>query len=368
MISEHSAMTNKPILDSVPGAPWSTIVNLRATALFCVDFSIFFSFLKYLSFTMASSLTYQLRNQSPDDNAKQTLNVPPTTTLPSPPNSSYGADEAHAREGEVAATAGSSFTDEPSLTHAASSFGSGSISSVRRDSLPTHFNALTIQQFSTSLPENYTIDHSSPIPIQSMRRPSYTPRSESPLHLAHSPVSTATAAATGGRTIRHRRQSESGRQRSQQIHRCEDCGKVYKHPNCLAKHRWEHSEQWEITSKLLLTKHQQVQMLEAAAILVSMDSSRRRSQQMQGNEELLRRQSQQQQQVVQAENHPVMNEDGDEEEEDEQTQRQSDDDDISIDLDDDEGPKAEQQQQQTASLFALNGRSTRRRKPNVYYS
>ncbi|KAI9497489.1 hypothetical protein BDB00DRAFT_748811, partial [Zychaea mexicana] len=118
-------------------------------------------------------------------------------------------------------------------------------------SLPTHFNALTIQQFSTSLPENYTIEHSSsPIPIASSlnhRRHSTRPDSQSESH-------------GGGR---------------KSIHRCEECGKMYKHPNCLSKHRWEHSEQWGLTSKLLLTKHQQVQMLEAAAILVSMDSSRK---------------------------------------------------------------------------------------------
>lgn len=57
------------------------------------------------------------------------------------------------------------------------------------------------------------------------------------------------------------------------IYCCSDCGKKYKHPNCLTKHQWEHSEQWEYTSKFLLTKHQQVQMLEAASILMNMKSS-----------------------------------------------------------------------------------------------
>jgi len=42
---------------------------------------------------------------------------------------------------------------------------------------------------------------------------------------------------------------------------------VYRHPNCLVKHRWEHSPHWREASKFLLSKHQQVQMLEAAAIL-----------------------------------------------------------------------------------------------------
>ncbi|KAG8949798.1 hypothetical protein FRC03_000264 [Tulasnella sp. 419] len=51
------------------------------------------------------------------------------------------------------------------------------------------------------------------------------------------------------------------------IYRCESCSKVYRHPNCLLKHRWEHSPHWREASKFLLSKHQQVQLLEAAAIL-----------------------------------------------------------------------------------------------------
>ncbi|KAI9021526.1 hypothetical protein CLU79DRAFT_753691 [Phycomyces nitens] len=107
------------------------------------------------------------------------------------------------------------------------------------DENPTHFDALTLQQLSTSLPENYTIDHS----IQ-------------------------------------RRQSEaslgsvaSNTTKNDKLHCCDLCGKAYKHPACLAKHRWEHSDEWALTSQWLLTKHQQVQMLEAAAILVSMDKN-----------------------------------------------------------------------------------------------
>jgi hypothetical protein len=37
-----------------------------------------------------------------------------------------------------------------------------------------------------------------------------------------------------------------------------------------AKFRWEHTPEWALTSKLLISKHQQVQLLEAASILVSM--------------------------------------------------------------------------------------------------
>lgn len=55
-------------------------------------------------------------------------------------------------------------------------------------------------------------------------------------------------------------------------HKCESCSKVYRHPSCLVKHRWEHTMYWKEASKFLMSKHQQVQLLEAAAILVGMDS------------------------------------------------------------------------------------------------
>jgi hypothetical protein len=35
----------------------------------------------------------------------------------------------------------------------------------------------------------------------------------------------------------------------------------------LVKHRWEHSPHWHETSKLLLSKHQQVQLLEVGPLL-----------------------------------------------------------------------------------------------------
>ncbi|KAK5109159.1 hypothetical protein LTR62_007244 [Meristemomyces frigidus] len=53
--------------------------------------------------------------------------------------------------------------------------------------------------------------------------------------------------------------------------KCEQCGKAYKHGSCLTKHRWEHTPQWQYTSKLLISKHQQVQLLEAASVLVAMN-------------------------------------------------------------------------------------------------
>ncbi|KAI4185275.1 MAG: hypothetical protein LQ348_004392 [Seirophora lacunosa] len=53
--------------------------------------------------------------------------------------------------------------------------------------------------------------------------------------------------------------------------RCEKCGKGYKHSSCLTKHLWEHRPEWSYTSKLLISKHQQVQLLEAASVLVGMN-------------------------------------------------------------------------------------------------
>ncbi|KFH49081.1 hypothetical protein ACRE_001270 [Hapsidospora chrysogenum ATCC 11550] len=53
--------------------------------------------------------------------------------------------------------------------------------------------------------------------------------------------------------------------------KCEKCGKGYKHSSCLTKHLWEHTPEWSLTSKLLISKHQQVQLLEAASVLVAMN-------------------------------------------------------------------------------------------------
>ncbi|TFK23294.1 hypothetical protein FA15DRAFT_695131 [Coprinopsis marcescibilis] len=63
--------------------------------------------------------------------------------------------------------------------------------------------------------------------------------------------------------------ARSGKKRGMD-HKCESCSKIYRHPSCLIKHRWEHTPHWREASKFVLSKHQQVQLLEAAAILSHM--------------------------------------------------------------------------------------------------
>lgn len=53
---------------------------------------------------------------------------------------------------------------------------------------------------------------------------------------------------------------------------CRSIGMKY-HEFAVLTGRWEHSPHWSQTSKLLISKHQQVQLLEAAQILVHMNRS-----------------------------------------------------------------------------------------------
>ncbi|KAI8373706.1 hypothetical protein BD560DRAFT_394100 [Blakeslea trispora] len=223
---------------------------------------------------MSSLLTFQLIQQQQEQNAKE------NSCLPSPPSSFCG-------EENVNSVVISEQKLPPQLQ-------------CRRDSLQTVFNDMTLKDCSSSLPENYTIDHSSQKHPTSATKPAThnnrkISSSFNPSFL-HIPA-TATAAATGGLTIRNannnnrskqqdvlstsnnslntRRKSRGLSESFNGQYRCHDCGKSYKHPNCLQKHRWEHSEEWEITKKLPLTKHQQVQMLEAAAILAGINKNHR---------------------------------------------------------------------------------------------
>ncbi|KAI8634737.1 hypothetical protein F5Y19DRAFT_123062 [Xylariaceae sp. FL1651] len=83
----------------------------------------------------------------------------------------------------------------------------------------------------------------------------------------------------GGLQARIRRASDGqpltkeGKKSSRVELRCDKCGKGYKHSSCLTKHLWEHTPEWSYTSKLLISKHQQVQLLEAASVLVAMNTN-----------------------------------------------------------------------------------------------
>ncbi|GAA5969295.1 hypothetical protein JCM11641_007541 [Rhodosporidiobolus odoratus] len=68
----------------------------------------------------------------------------------------------------------------------------------------------------------------------------------------------------------HPQSAGGGRRKDKgQTFECEKCSKVYRHSTCLTKHRWEHTAHWKEASRLLLSKHQQVQLLEGAAILAA---------------------------------------------------------------------------------------------------
>ncbi|OZJ01999.1 hypothetical protein BZG36_04727 [Bifiguratus adelaidae] len=156
-------------------------------------------------------------------------------------------------------------------------------STSRRPSIPVSaMNAMTLTSESDGSDDSDGLK-SSPMAIPSPKRnsSSYSSYSISPRSLpGESLLPSGRPRRLSEVTRKHRLASlsESPKDKANGTnYRCEECGKVYKHPNCLSKHRWEHSEEWGLASKFLLSKHQQVQLLEAAAILVNMDHGRRAS-------------------------------------------------------------------------------------------
>lgn len=93
----------------------------------------------------------------------------------------------------------------------------------------------------------------------------------SPRSLPISKVSYQNGVPQLSRKFVARRISEGETGRLKEELKCQACGKGYKHVSSLAKHLWEHTPEWNVTSKLLISKHQQVQLLEAASILASMN-------------------------------------------------------------------------------------------------
>lgn len=70
-----------------------------------------------------------------------------------------------------------------------------------------------------------------------------------------------------------RRISEGETGRLKEELKCEACGKGYRHITSLAKHLWEHTPEWQKTKRFSISKHQQVQLLEAASILCGLNEA-----------------------------------------------------------------------------------------------
>lgn len=85
------------------------------------------------------------------------------------------------------------------------------------------------------------------------------------------PISSSVPSLSREFVVRRISEGETGRLKEEL--KCEACGKGYKHISSLAKHLWEHTPEWNVTKKLLISKHQQVQLLEAASILVGMNEN-----------------------------------------------------------------------------------------------
>lgn len=101
--------------------------------------------------------------------------------------------------------------------------------------------------------------------------PKHIHKSQSPhQHTAHH-NKLLSSVPTVSRNMAARRISEGESGRYKESLNCDTCGKGYKHISLLAKHLWEHTPEWNMTRKLLMLKHQQVQLLEAASILVGMN-------------------------------------------------------------------------------------------------
>ncbi|RLP61966.1 hypothetical protein L150_00657 [Candida albicans Ca529L] len=106
---------------------------------------------------------------------------------------------------------------------------------------------------------------------QTRQHTSYQPSYSQESAISSPPLSASVPTLSREFVVRRISEGETGRLKEEL--RCEACGKGYKHISSLAKHLWEHTPEWNVTKKLLISKHQQVQLLEAASILVGMNEN-----------------------------------------------------------------------------------------------
>lgn len=126
-----------------------------------------------------------------------------------------------------------------------------------------HTNAHLSRRASVAATAPYTI------PAKTGSSPSPSKHAHAPSHRDREQLSASVPVLSREFVVRRISEGETGRLKEEL--KCEACGKGYKHISSLAKHLWEHTPEWNVTKKLLISKHQQVQLLEAASILVSMN-------------------------------------------------------------------------------------------------
>ncbi|KAK6201375.1 C2H2 zinc finger domain-containing protein [Scheffersomyces amazonensis] len=142
---------------------------------------------------------------------------------------------------------------------------------------------MTATQYNYNRRNSNTTPYTIPVKVQQQQHANHPHHAHQHHHHHHpgnalSPTSSyinspplSSSVPTLSREFVVRRISEGETGRLKEELRCEACGKGYKHISSLAKHLWEHTPEWNVTKKLLISKHQQVQLLEAASILVGMN-------------------------------------------------------------------------------------------------
>ena len=147
----------------------------------------------------------------------------------------------------------------------------------KNGNFPNGFSGVKNGYLSSSLPSSVsssakTSGSTTPTALHVASPTLNSPRNVTPTKMATTPVNSITIKTNVPISSSQAPSSTGG---ATPLYQCEQCGKVYKHRNCLNKHLWEHHESWEVTKKFCSTKHQQVQLLEAAQVLVEMNVVRR---------------------------------------------------------------------------------------------